>query len=112
MALLEAMGAGLAIIATRAGGTPELIEHERCGLLTRTGDPAELAAAISQLVRDPQRRATFAAASLQRANEQFSWLRAAQRYEAIFQDAVEQSPGKQSPGKQSTGKQSTVKRPT
>ncbi len=89
MALLEAMGAGLPIIATQVGGTPELIEHGQNGLLTQSDDPAELAATILQLFHNPQRRDAFSAASLRRVQERFSWPRAAKRYEAIFRGAVD-----------------------
>lgn len=89
MALLEAMGAGLPIVATRVGGTPELVEHGLNGLLTPADDPAELAAALSQLVRDAPRRAAFAAASTRLAQERFSWRAAALRYEAIFRGAID-----------------------
>ena len=95
MALLEAMGMGLPIIATRVGGTPELIENGENGLLTQTDDPGELAAAILKLFENPKRREAFSTASLQRVRERFSWLRAAKRYEAIFRDAVDLSARKQ-----------------
>jgi glycosyltransferase involved in cell wall biosynthesis len=52
MALLEAMAYGLAIVATRAGGIPELVEPGENGLLVEPGDPAELAAAIESLGAD------------------------------------------------------------
>lgn len=58
LAALEAMAAGLPVIAPAGGALPELIEDHVSGLLVPPGDPASLAAAIDGLVRDPaQRRA-------------------------------------------------------
>ena len=51
--LLEAMCAGLPCIATATGGTPEALVDGRNGLLVPPGRPADLAAAILRLTRDP-----------------------------------------------------------
>lgn len=50
--LLEAMAAGCPVIASAVGGTPELIEHERTGLLFATDDAPRLAACLSRLSGD------------------------------------------------------------
>ena len=52
LALLEAMAAGVPVVATRVGGVPELVP-EGTGLLVAPGDPAALAAAIGRLLDDP-----------------------------------------------------------
>lgn len=54
-ALLEAMAVGLPCIATRVGGNPELIEHGRNGYLVPAEDPGEMAQAITDLLRSPER---------------------------------------------------------
>ena len=51
--VLEAMGAGLPVAATRSGGVPELIGAERC---TPLGDAEALAARMRELWRDPALR--------------------------------------------------------
>jgi glycosyltransferase involved in cell wall biosynthesis/aminoglycoside phosphotransferase (APT) family kinase protein len=53
VALMEAMAAGAAVITSRLSGIPELVEHERTGLLVEPGDADGLAAAISRLAGDP-----------------------------------------------------------
>lgn len=53
VALMEAMAAGAAAIASRLSGIPELVEHERTGLLVEPGSAGELAAAIRRLATDP-----------------------------------------------------------
>ena len=50
--LLEAMAAGLPVVATRVGGNAELIEHERSGLLVAPGEVAPLRAALAALASD------------------------------------------------------------
>ena len=52
LALLEAMALRRPVVATAVGGVPEMIEHERTGLLVRPRDPAALAAAIRRLLTD------------------------------------------------------------
>ncbi|MGD9737114.1 MAG: glycosyltransferase family 4 protein [Solirubrobacterales bacterium] len=67
MALLEAMAYGMAIVATRAGGIPELVEDGVTGLLVEPGDPEALAAALDRLAADPELRRRLAAAARERA---------------------------------------------
>lgn len=52
VALIEALAAGLPVVATRVGGTPELLEDGKLGLLVEPGDPAALAGAILETLRD------------------------------------------------------------
>lgn len=51
---LEAMARGLPVVATRAGGLPELIEHDQNGLLSDPGDAAGLAAHLTGLLANPE----------------------------------------------------------
>src|SRR5665213_2727437 len=88
MALLEAMGAGLPLVASRVGGTVELIEHGSNGLLFKPQDVDELAVALHTLARNPALRERFAAANRALAHRHFSWRAVARQYEAIFQRAT------------------------
>jgi glycosyltransferase involved in cell wall biosynthesis len=54
--LIEAMAAGLPIVASRTGGIPDLIIHGENGLLVPPADPRRLGAAIEFLVRHPEER--------------------------------------------------------
>ncbi len=88
MALLEAMAAGLPLIATRVGGTVELVQSGVNGLLVDAQDVGELTDAVRTLAHDPAQRERFAAANRALAPERFSWRAVARRYEAIFEDAL------------------------
>ena len=54
--ILDAQAAGLPVVATRTGGIPEIIEHDKNGLLAEPKNPPELADAISLLIKDSQKR--------------------------------------------------------
>jgi glycosyltransferase involved in cell wall biosynthesis len=56
LALQEAMLAGCACIGSRAGGIPELIQHEQNGLLFETGNVEQLARALERLINNPAQR--------------------------------------------------------
>jgi L-malate glycosyltransferase len=49
MVLLEAMGAGLPVIATRVGGVPGVVQHEKNGLLVDAAEPRQLAEAMARV---------------------------------------------------------------
>lgn len=53
MTLLEAMSLGLPVVATGAGGTPEIVEHDVTGLLTPVGDCDAFAGSIENLLANP-----------------------------------------------------------
>ena len=59
ISILEAMRAGLPIICTRVGGTPEAVINEKNGLLVARGNTQALASAISRLIKDTQERQEF-----------------------------------------------------
>jgi glycosyltransferase involved in cell wall biosynthesis len=56
LSLVLAMGAGLPSVSTAVAGIPEVVEHERTGLLVPPGDARALAVALSRLVRDRELR--------------------------------------------------------
>ena len=63
IALLEAMGAGVPVVAARTGGIPELLDHGVEGLLVPTEDDAALATALVQIAEDPESAAARAEAA-------------------------------------------------
>jgi len=69
--LMEAASQTLAIVSTRFSAIPEFIEHERGGLLVRSGDAVALSAAILRLARDPVARAAMGEAARARLAKHF-----------------------------------------
>jgi glycosyltransferase involved in cell wall biosynthesis len=92
MALLEAMVAGKAIVASRTAGIPEAIVDDRDGLLVPPGDVNALAAALRSLLTDPIRRSRLAAAAGVRGRREFTLDVMADRYEALYRSALGLSP--------------------
>ncbi len=68
LAVLEAMAAGIAIVSSAIGGTEELIEDGRSGLLVPPGDAPALAAALRRLLGDPSLREDLAARARERVD--------------------------------------------
>jgi len=83
--LLDAMAARLPVVATTAGGIPELIEHEQNGLLVPPKDPAALAAAITRLIENRALAARLAAEGRRTVEERFSAKRMVEATLAIYQ---------------------------
>jgi len=67
IALLEAMACGTAVVASRAGGIPEIVREGESGLLVRPGDASDLANALARLARDPPERARLGRGARSRA---------------------------------------------
>lgn len=66
IALLEAMAAGLPIVAARACAIPEIVHHGQCGLLVTPGDVAGFSVALDSLLKQPALRQQLGSAGLQR----------------------------------------------
>lgn len=81
--VFECMANDTALVATRVGGVPDVIEDGRTGLLVPRRDPAALARALVSLLRDPQRRSAIATAARQ-ALSQYSIDATAQRFGALY----------------------------
>jgi glycosyltransferase involved in cell wall biosynthesis len=71
-AILEAMAASLPIVATKAGGIPELVQNGDNGLLVAPADPEALARAIQHLVDNPEISQNMGLRGRARMEEQFT----------------------------------------
>jgi glycosyltransferase involved in cell wall biosynthesis len=71
-AVIEAMSQALPVIATRVGGLPEVVEHERSGLLIPPASPPAIADAVRRLAADPGMRRALGLAGRGRIMEKFT----------------------------------------
>jgi len=59
-AILEALAAGVPVVATEVGGVPEIVVHKETGYLVPPGDPDRLASAILQMLSEPEQARAMA----------------------------------------------------
>ncbi|MBI4251913.1 MAG: glycosyltransferase family 4 protein [Candidatus Tectomicrobia bacterium] len=83
-AAVEAMAAGLAVVAARTGGLPEVVREEETGLLVPPGDAAALSAAIGRLLARPEERRAMGEAG-RRLAQAYSAERMCEKIEALYQ---------------------------
>ena len=84
LALMEAMFAGKAIVASAVGGIPELVTDGCEAVLTPPGDVTALAGVLQSLLNDPERRMRMGAAAQRRAESTFTLERMTDDYERLY----------------------------
>ncbi len=87
--LMEAMGAGVPVIASELSGIPELVEHEVSGLLVSPGDAAAIAAALERLAADPPLRARLGQGGRDKVLREFDLAANAARLVELFRGSVQ-----------------------
>ena len=87
IAMLEGMAAGVPIVATRVGGTPELVDDGRTGLLVPPHAPAELATAIARVLEDDSLAAALACSARATIAARFSFEAMASAYEDLYRSS-------------------------
>jgi L-malate glycosyltransferase len=87
--ILESMAAGVAVVATNVGGTPEIISDGETGLLVPPDGENELADAIGCFVAQAALRAACAQRSKELAAARFSLRSVAERYEQLYEEVLE-----------------------
>lgn len=88
LAIVEAMAAGVPVVASNAGGPAEIIEHGKSGLLIRPGDIAELEDGLRLLLKDPDVRWRMAEQGQLRAKKRFDLERVVTQVEEVYARAV------------------------
>lgn len=86
--ILDAMAAGLPVVATRVGGIPEAVTDGQTGLLVPPRDPERLADALAALAADPDRRARMGRQARLKVRA-FSADLTAERTRAVYKEALD-----------------------
>jgi len=86
--LLEAMLAGLPIVATRVSAVPEVVADGETGALVDAGDVDGVARELGSLIADPARRERLGSAGRERAHSEFSVARMTERTIDVYDDAL------------------------
>jgi|SRR5579863_247603 len=87
--ILEAMAAGLPVVATRVEGTAELVIERSTGLLVPPQSPPELAAAIESILTDPVPAKAMGQLGRERVTSEFSWQKIVDRYSELYRALLE-----------------------
>jgi glycosyltransferase involved in cell wall biosynthesis len=85
---LEAMTAGVPVVASSVGGIPEQIRHHCEGLLVPPGDSVALGEAVLQLLQNPTWMQQLGEAGRQRALAEFNFSEMVQATEEVYQSAL------------------------
>ncbi len=96
LSVIEAMAAGVPVVATDVGGTADLVENGRTGILVPPDDPGALAAGLEDLLADSRRREEFGAAARKVAEERLSLHTMVEQLVALYEEAAT-GPKTQSP---------------
>ncbi len=88
MVVLEAMAAGVPVVATRVPGVPEAIRHGQDGVLVNPNDPDDLACAIADVIAGRYNWESLRASAFQRHAERFSDRAMAAGVAAVYSDIL------------------------
>ena len=88
MALLEAMAAGLPIVATEVSGTVQVMTSGETGLLVPPRDVPRLAQAIAKLLAEPARARAMGTAAQQRVEKRFSASKQAREHVLLYRSVL------------------------
>lgn len=92
-ATIEAAAAGLAVVATTVGGTPETVEHGETGLLVPPGDARALGDAVIALLDDPVLRSEFGRNARKLAEERFDVRGWARNLKKLYEESSDRHRG-------------------
>jgi len=93
VALIEAMAAAKAVVATRVGGVSDIVEHERSGLLVPPRNPEALGDALIRLAADPAERSRMGFAGRDAVTGRYSTERLVGDIAALYAEGLAQKRG-------------------
>jgi glycosyltransferase involved in cell wall biosynthesis len=89
LVLVEAMAAGLPVVATSVGAIPEVIIDGETGILVPPENPSALADAVNNLLGHPQMMKDMGARGRERVERHFTWARVAERVAASYREILD-----------------------
>ncbi|WP_148883431.1 glycosyltransferase family 4 protein [Thermococcus aciditolerans] len=87
--ILEAMAAGVPVVATDVGGIPEIIRNSESGLLVSPGNELELRNAIQKLLLDEDLRRRFGNNGRRAVEERYSWKKVTEGIEKAYENVMQ-----------------------
>jgi len=84
LVLIEAMAAGVPVVATNVPGIRDVVRHEQTGLLVDPNDTMALAFAVMRVIEDAELRTRLIEAGLREVRERFGWSRVIEQYRAAL----------------------------
>jgi L-malate glycosyltransferase len=88
LAIVEALAAGIPVVATTTEGAAEIIKNEQTGLLTPIDDAAQIAEKIVVLLGDPAKRASLSNSARQMVFDRFALARMIVETESVYREAL------------------------
>jgi D-inositol-3-phosphate glycosyltransferase len=88
LVLLEAMACGLPVIATAVGGTPEILKHNKNGILVPPINPTAMAEATSKLLSNEKLATTLGKEARKNVEDNYTWEENVRRLQAIYREFV------------------------
>jgi glycosyltransferase involved in cell wall biosynthesis len=85
VAAIEALAAGVPVVATRVGGTPAVVDDGETGFLVDPGDPNALAARLAELAADPELRQRMGRLGAKRMRERYGVERMVAETEELYE---------------------------
>ena len=86
--VIEAMACGLPAIASDYPGVRAVVDPGETGLLVERGNPDAVAAALGELVGDPERRRAMGERGRRKALDEWSWPRLVERMDRVYAEAI------------------------
>jgi glycosyltransferase involved in cell wall biosynthesis len=88
IAILEAMAAGIPVVATEVGGNPELILNGETGYLVPPMNPSALSIQVAAVLEDDRLRVRLGQASQRRVKDRFSLATMVKQYEQLYRECL------------------------
>lgn len=85
---LEAASVGRPVIASNVGGIPEVVQHDKTGILVSPEDPTALAGAIERLIKNPDEMERMGKAGYEMVKQQYNWERSLDMMSELYERVI------------------------